>query len=117
MNLKYFKVSFYIIFIKINHIMNIILHLEDNLTEEGQMCLPIFNCAWAHVPTCPDFLEVWRTPSPCPRYAPKKWSIYFFENKIETHGTQVLRNKFGFDQIAQKFDIRCLFVRKSLTVR
>ena len=28
--------------------------MEANLSDNGQMCLPNFICAWAHVPTCPD---------------------------------------------------------------
>ena len=32
--------------------------METNLSENGQICLPKFICAWAHVPMCLDFLEV-----------------------------------------------------------
>ena len=39
---------------------------------------------------------------------PKNCRIFFFENKIGTHGTQILREKFGFGQIAQKMPIPCL---------
>ena len=44
--------------IKIGHILNQILHMEVNSSEYGQMCLPNFNCAWAHVPTSRTF---WRS--------------------------------------------------------
>ena len=36
-----------------------ILYLEEDLIGIAQMCLLILICAWAHVPTCPQFLEVW----------------------------------------------------------
>ena len=55
-------------------------------------------------------------PKSVPSVHTQKWSIYFFENKIATHGTQILRNKFRFDQIAQKMNVRCLFMKKKLTV-
>ena len=43
--------------------------------------------------------------------------IFFFENKIGTHGTQILRNKFDLGQIGQKIPLPCLFLKKNLTIR
>ena len=36
----------------------------------------------------------------------------FFQNKIGTHGTQILRNKFGFRQIPPKMTLRYLFLKE-----
>ena len=58
-----------------------------------------------------------RTSSPCTRFTPQKVKKNYFENKIVTHGTQILSKKFGLSQNAQKMPLRCLFLKKNLTVR
>ena len=47
MNVKAFTESFCNILIYINHIWNLMNQIKANLSENVQMCLPIFNCAWA----------------------------------------------------------------------
>ena len=58
-----------------------------------------------------------RTSSPCTRVTPQKVTKNYFENKIVTHGTQILRKKFGLSQIAPKMPLRCLYLQLIFTLK